>query len=281
MRYLVPLQENAGPSSRVSYHFGKAPFFAIIDSQDGSLRFEIRPNPAYSWEHGRGACGVMDLVGVFRADALVVKHVGVRAAQRLMDVGIPVYETSSDVLSGVLDEIRNGSLRPFDLAERARGPCTGRGFGMREAAFYPPPAPGPWPPPAPGAPPPPPMLPMARRPAGGPKLAGKLRVAFSTNGHAGLDDTIADRFARCPTFTIVDVEDGRVLNVDIRDNPFIMHPHGAGFAVAQFLANMGVSAVVAARFGPNAWQALASLGISIHVAPPGTKVRDALRSLTG
>jgi len=122
---------------------------------------------------------------------------------------------------------------------------------------------------------------MARRPAGGPKLAGKLRVAFSTNGHAGLDDTIADRFARCPTFTIVDVEDGRVLNVDIRDNPFIMHPHGAGFAAAQFLANMGVSAVVAARFGPNAWQALASLGISIHVAPPGTKVRDALRSLTG
>ena len=278
MRYLVPLQENAGPSSKVSYHFGRAPFFAIVESLDGSLRFEIRPNPAYSWEHGGGPCGVMDLMGIFGADALIVKHVGVRAAQRLMEAGVPVYETSSDTLSGVLDEIKRGSLRPFDLVARARGPHMGRGLGMQKRAFYPPPAPGPWPPP--GVPPPS-MPPMVQRPSGGPRLRGKLKIAFSTNGRAGLDDVIADRFARCPTFTIVDVEDGRVLSVDVRDNPFIAHPHGAGFAVAQFLANMGVNAVVAARFGPNAWQALASLGISIHMAPPGTKVRDALRSLTG
>ena len=280
MRYLVPLQENAGPSSRVSYHLGRAPFFAIIESRDGTLEFEIRPNPAYSWEHGGGACGIMDLLSALGADALVVKHVGVRAAQRLMEVGVPVYETGSETLSGVLDEIRRGSLRPFDLAARARGPCTGRGLGVKEAAFYPPPTPGPWPPPMPGAPPPPFAPPAAQRPMQGPRLSGRLKVAFSTNGHAGLDDVIADRFARCPTFTIVDVEDGRVLNVEVRDNPFIAHPHGAGFAVAQFLANMGVNAVVAARFGPNAWQALASLGISIHVVPPGTRVRDALRSLT-
>ena len=125
MRYIVPLQENAGPGSKVSYHLGRAPFFAIIESRDGSLTFEIRPNPAYSWEHGGGACGIMDLISALGADALVVKHVGVRAARRLVEAGVPVYETSSDELSGVLDEIRSGSLRPFDLVARARGPHMG------------------------------------------------------------------------------------------------------------------------------------------------------------
>ena len=278
MRYLVPLEEDAGPNSRVSYHFGRAPFFALIDAQDGHVRFEIRPNPSYEQGHG-GACGIMDLLSALGADALVVKHVGVKAAQRLMEAGVPVYEAASETLGGVLEEIKNGSLRPMDLSEMASRPCVGRGF--RAAAW--PPAPGPWPVPQPGAPPPPlpPMPPMGMPRTPALRASGRLRVALSTNGRAGLDDTIADRFARCPTFTIVDLEGGRVLNVEVRDNPYITYPHGAGFAVAQFLASMGVNAVVAARIGPNAWQALASLGMSIHTVPPGTRVRDALRALMG
>jgi len=97
----------------------------------------------------------------------------------------------------------------------------------------------------------------------------------------GLDDTVAPRFARCPTFTLIDVEGGRIVNVEVRDNPYMAYPHGAGFAVAQFLANLGVNVVLAPMIGPNAQQALSSLGIRVQLVPAGMKVRDALRSITG
>ena len=114
-----------------------------------------------------------------------------------------------------------------------------------------------------------------------PGPSGRLRVAIPTNGRMGLDDTVAPRFARCPTFTIVDLEGGRVVNVEVRDNPYVTYPHGAGFAVAQFLASLGVNVVLAPMIGPNAQQALSSLGIRVQLVPAGVKVRDALRSITG
>ncbi len=280
MRLIVPLDEDAGLRSRVSGHFGRAPYLAVIELNGGRARLvEIRPNPAASG-HGGGACGVMELLAALGADGIVAKRVGVRAAQRLLEAGVRVFEAPSDTLKGVLEGLEAGSLRPLDLASLASGGYA----GFKEAAalaFYPPPPS--WPPAGPGAPPQPPFMPPAG-PMPMPRqvgLSGRLKIAFSTNGRAGLDDTIAQRFARCPTFTIVEVEDGRVLNVEVHENPYVNYPHGAGFAVAQFLANMGVKAVVASRFGPNAWQALASLGMSVHVIPAGTRVRDALRSLTG
>ena len=279
MRFLVPLDENAGLRSRLSHHFGRAPYLAIVELRDGEARLvDIVANPAAGGPGG-GACAIMDLLASFGAEGIIAKRVGVRAAQRLMEAGARVYEATSDTLEGVLAALSSGSLKPLDLAAIASsGPCYGRGRGMGMRAAYPPapapPPPGPWPMP-PAAPPFGMPMPRPSRSA----ATGRVKVAFSTNGRAGLDDTIADRFARCPTFTVVEVEGGRVLNVEVHDNPCVTYPHGAGFAAAQFLANLGVSVVVASRFGPNAWQALASLGMRVHTVPAGTKVRDALRSL--
>jgi len=283
LRFLVPLDEDAGLRSRLSAHFGRAPYLAVVEADDGQARLlDIVPNPAASGGRG-GACGIMELLSSLGADGLIAKRVGVRAARRLLEAGVPVYEAASDSLEDVLADLSSGSLRPLDLASLAAGPCVGHGRGLgrgREStAFYPPP-PGPppaWPPPMPPMPPPRPVAP--RRPGGVPAPSGRLRVAFSTNGRAGLDDTVSDRFARCPTFTIVELDEGRVANVEVHDNPCVAYPHGAGFAAAQFLANLGVRMVVAASFGPNAWQALASLGMTVHTVPAGTRVRDALRSL--
>lgn len=271
MRYLVPLDENAGLASRLSSHFGRAPYFAVIDVSDGEISYEIKPNPAVDAEARSGPCGILDILALFKADAIIARRVGVRAARRLLEAGIKVYEAPPSTLGDVINGLRAGSLRQMDLEALASGPW--------QQAFYPPP----WPP---GPPMPPgPYPPYAGpSPAGPVRLgssSGRLKVAFSTNGRGGLNDTIADRFARCPTFTIVEVEGGKVVSVEVQDNPFISYPHGAGFAVAQFLANMGVRVVVASSFGPNAWQALASLGLSIHVVPAGTRVRDALRSVVG
>ncbi|MFW6117766.1 MAG: NifB/NifX family molybdenum-iron cluster-binding protein [Thermoproteota archaeon] len=37
MRIVVPVSEDKGEESRVAYHFGRAPYFAIFDSKEDSL----------------------------------------------------------------------------------------------------------------------------------------------------------------------------------------------------------------------------------------------------
>lgn len=103
-----------------------------------------------------------------------------------------------------------------------------------------------------------------------------MKVAVSTN-KGGLDDTVSPVFARAPTFTIAEVEDGEIKDVRVMQNPAAMAGGGAGIQAAQLLINEGVQAVIAGNFGPNSSGILAQAGIYM-ISSPGTKVEDALKS---
>lgn len=105
----------------------------------------------------------------------------------------------------------------------------------------------------------------------------KERIAAATQGQGGLDDYISPIFARCPTYTIVDVEDKEIKKVSVQQNPAIMSPVGAGIQAAQMIANLGANAVIAGNFGPNAFTALTSLGIKVIAGAIGMKVKDAIK----
>ena len=117
---------------------------------------------------------------------------------------------------------------------------------------------------------------LPSQPPTAPPPAQTLRVAVPSEGPGGLDDTVSIRFARCPTFTIVDLKEGKVQNVQVVANPAAQLPHGAGPAVVQHLMQYGVTHVVAVQLGPNAAAALQQLGIRVVQVPQGTRVRDAL-----
>ncbi len=103
-----------------------------------------------------------------------------------------------------------------------------------------------------------------------------MKIAISTNS-GGLEDTVSPVFARAPTFTIAEVENGKIKDVRVMQNPAAMAGGGAGIQAAQLLVNEGVQAVVAGNFGPNSSGILAQAGISM-ISSPGTKVEDAVKS---
>ncbi|MEX0568663.1 MAG: NifB/NifX family molybdenum-iron cluster-binding protein [Candidatus Njordarchaeota archaeon] len=103
-----------------------------------------------------------------------------------------------------------------------------------------------------------------------------MRIAISVDNNLGENSPVAYRFARAPFFAIVDVENGQIKNIQIIQNPNVMARGGAGPAVAQWLASMGVNVVIASRIGPNAAMALSSMGIQMRSSTPGTPVRQAL-----
>ncbi|MGQ9665327.1 MAG: NifB/NifX family molybdenum-iron cluster-binding protein [bacterium] len=69
-----------------------------------------------------------------------------------------------------------------------------------------------------------------------------MRVAISTDG-----DYVSPHFGRCPSFTIVDIEDGKVIKKEMIENP----GHQPGF-IPQFLHQQGVDYIICGGMGSRA-----------------------------
>ena len=94
----------------------------------------------------------------------------------------------------------------------------------------------------------------------------------------GLDDVVASRFGRAPTFTIVEVgEDGEIKSVKVIQNPGYASGSGAGVKAAQAVADSGARYYIGPSPGPNAFAALQHLGIKILGNLVGVPVKEAVK----
>ncbi len=95
-----------------------------------------------------------------------------------------------------------------------------------------------------------------------------MRVAISTDG-----DFVSAHFGRCPSFTIVDIEDGKISKKDVVGNP----GHQPGF-IPQFLHKKGVNCIVAGGMGMRATGFFNEFGIQAIVGISG-KISEVIEKL--
>jgi len=95
-----------------------------------------------------------------------------------------------------------------------------------------------------------------------------VRVAISTDG-----EFVSEHFGRCPSFTVVDIEDGRVTNTRVLENP----GHQPG-VIPQFLHQKGVNCIVAGGMGMRARGFFDEAGIQAILGIKG-KIDDVVRLL--
>ena len=95
-----------------------------------------------------------------------------------------------------------------------------------------------------------------------------MRIAVSTDG-----DQVSAHFGRCPLFTIVDIEDGKVSKKEVVDNP----GHQPGL-IPQFLHEKGVECIIAGGMGMRAQGFFNDLGMKAIVGVSG-KVDEAIDQL--
>jgi predicted Fe-Mo cluster-binding NifX family protein len=95
-----------------------------------------------------------------------------------------------------------------------------------------------------------------------------MRVAISTDG-----EYVSAHFGRCPAFTILDIDEGRVLGKEMIENP----GHQPGF-IPRFLHDRGVTCIIAGGMGPRAAEIFSSLGMEAIVGVAG-KISDTIAVL--
>jgi len=88
-----------------------------------------------------------------------------------------------------------------------------------------------------------------------------MKVAISTDG-----DVVSAHFGRCPTFTVIEIEDeGRILSKESIANP----GHHPGF-LPQFFAERGIDWVIAGGAGHRAQALFSEKRIQLIVGISGT-----------
>jgi len=107
----------------------------------------------------------------------------------------------------------------------------------------------------------------------------KVRLAIATEGERGLVDIVSNVFARAKTFTILDLEEGKVKDLKIIKNPAVSYKSGAGPIIVKTLADLGVNRVVASEFGPGASTLLEQLNVAKVKVNSGSRVSDIIKNI--
>ncbi|MEM1581391.1 MAG: NifB/NifX family molybdenum-iron cluster-binding protein [candidate division WOR-3 bacterium] len=88
-----------------------------------------------------------------------------------------------------------------------------------------------------------------------------MKICTSASANS-LDAFVDPRFARCPHFVIVNLED---MSFEVIQNPASETMGGAGIQAAQIIANKNVKVVITGNAGPNAFRALSAKRLIRHL----------------
>jgi predicted Fe-Mo cluster-binding NifX family protein len=110
MKIAFPTTDDQGLASPVFSHFGSAPHFIIVDSEDRS--FASIGNTDLHHQHGQ--CQPLKALGGQKVDAVVVGGIGQGALNRLRESGVDVFRAVQGTVAENLDLLENGKLTAYD-----------------------------------------------------------------------------------------------------------------------------------------------------------------------
>jgi len=92
-------------------------------------------------------------------------------------------------------------------------------------------------------------------------------IAIATESNAGLEAPVSSHFGRCPFYTIAKIEDGKIIDVEIHENPHAgSHQRGA---MPSFVKSLDADVVITGGMGPQAVQIFKQLGIEVCLGISG------------
>ena len=108
MKIAVSAQTNAGLDSQVAQHFGRCPYFAIVDLVDNKVRaVKIVDNP-YSSHHSPGQ--VPEFIRSQEAEVMLSGGMGRRAIQFFNESGITAFTGANGTIQTAIEKYLKGEF---------------------------------------------------------------------------------------------------------------------------------------------------------------------------
>jgi predicted Fe-Mo cluster-binding NifX family protein len=118
-RIVIPAEDGNGLNARLSEHFGRAPYFIIVELEDGSVTsVQVVPNES---EHFGGFGLPSDRILQVRPNAIITYGIGPRALSIFQRAGVAVLRANADTVKDVIEAYRQGKLEELtEGCHRAR-----------------------------------------------------------------------------------------------------------------------------------------------------------------
>ena len=104
----------------------------------------------------------------------------------------------------------------------------------------------------------------------------KTLVAVPSTNPGGLDSPLGAHFGHCDLYTVVEVEDGAIVNV--KTLPNVPHQQGGCMAPVNHLAQNGVGALIAGGMGMRPLMGFNQVGIDVFYGANAATVGEAVQA---
>jgi predicted Fe-Mo cluster-binding NifX family protein len=121
MKVCFPVEKDEGMNSTVYGHFGSAPTFVMVDTDNEGMTTVDNKDV----NHVHGACNPIQAIGGQAPDAVVVGGIGAGAINGLNARGIQVYGASPGTVRQNVDLFKAGKLPLLTLQHACGGHASG------------------------------------------------------------------------------------------------------------------------------------------------------------
>jgi predicted Fe-Mo cluster-binding NifX family protein len=107
---IVPAQDQAGLKARLAEHFGRAPYYAIVDFDEKGDVANVKTVPNVG-EHGGGMGYAHDNLLVHQPTAIIVYGMGPRGLISFQNAGVAVLRANANTVSEVINAYKENKLQ--------------------------------------------------------------------------------------------------------------------------------------------------------------------------
>jgi predicted Fe-Mo cluster-binding NifX family protein len=125
MKVCFPVLKAEGLESEVYGHFGSAPVFIVVDTENNNVT-SINNSDQH---HVHGACNPLKAVNNQKVDAVVVGGIGGGALTRLNQLGIKVFQAQAQTVRENIQMLKDQNLPELTLQHTCAGHGHSSGCG--------------------------------------------------------------------------------------------------------------------------------------------------------
>lgn len=121
-KIIFPVAENKGLDSPLAEHFGRAPYFLLVevDEEDEALSHRLVTNTG---EHFGGRGHAHDTILEHKPDYIVVYGMGPRRLAAMEEAGVTVLRATASRVAELLQDYREGRLEVLSEGCHQAGRC--------------------------------------------------------------------------------------------------------------------------------------------------------------
>ena len=108
-RIIVPTENQEGLNSQLAEHFGRAPYYTVVEFGDDGEVSNVRTVPNVG-EHAGGMGFSHDHILEYRPTALIVYGMGPRGLNTFQSAGVAVLKANANTVSEVISAYKNDAL---------------------------------------------------------------------------------------------------------------------------------------------------------------------------